>query len=404
MKIAYLINQYPKISHSFIRREILALEKLGVDIFRVSMRSCENELIDIADKQEFTKTFTILNLHPFVIFYNLIVCFLSHPILFLKALSMAIELGKSSEVGQVRHLIYLAESCALTNQLKKSNLTHIHAHFGTNSATTTLLTSILGHFTYSFTVHGPEEFDKPQSLSLTTKIKYATFVVAISSFARGQLYRWCPYAEWSKIKVVHCGLDEDFLDTPILPIPPTSQLLCIGRLTEQKGQGLLIKALAKIKQKGLNFKLLLVGDGPLRPTLEELIVSLELQDFVKIKGWATSQEIKQFFHESRALVLPSFAEGLPVVMIESFALGRPVIATYIAGNVELMENNLSGFLVPSGDIEALADAIEKMLLLDIDQLEAMAMIGNQRVKENHNSMIEARKLMVLFEEVTKSQN
>jgi glycosyltransferase involved in cell wall biosynthesis len=317
---------------------------------------------------------------------------------------MAIELGKSSEVGQVRHLIYLAESCALTNQLKKSNLTHIHAHFGTNSATTTLLTSILGHFTYSFTVHGPEEFDKPQSLSLTTKIKYATFVVAISSFGRGQLYRWCPYAEWSKIKVVHCGLDEDFLDTPILPIPPTSQLLCIGRLTEQKGQGLLIKALAKVKEKGLNFKLLLVGDGPLRPTLEELIVSLELQDFVKIKGWATSQEIKQFFHESRALVLPSFAEGLPVVMMESFALGRPVIATYIAGNVELMENNLSGFLVPSGDIEALADAIEKMLLLDIDQLEAMAMIGNQRVKENHSSIIEARKLMVLFEEVTKSQN
>jgi glycosyltransferase involved in cell wall biosynthesis len=228
--------------------------------------------------------------------------------------------------------------------------------------------------------------------------------VAISSFARGQLYRWCPYAEWSKIKVVHCGLDEDFLDTPILPIPPTSQLLCIGRLTEQKGQGLLIKALAKIKQKGLNFKLLLVGDGPLRPTLEELIVSLELQDFVKIKGWATSQEIKQFFHESRALVLPSFAEGLPVVMMESFALGRPVIATYIAGNVELMENNLSGFLIPSGDIEALADAIEKMLLLDIDQLEAMAMVGNQRVKENHSSIIEARKLVALFEEVTKSQN
>ena len=404
MKIAYLINQYPKISHSFIRREILALEKLGVDIFRVSMRSCENELIDIADKQEFTKTFTILNLHPFIIFYSVIVRFCRNPIRFLKALSLALELGKSSEVGQVRHLIYLAESCVLTNQLKKRNLAHIHAHFGTNSATTALLTSILGHFTYSFTVHGPEEFDKPQSLSLTTKIKYATFVVAISSFGRGQLYRWCPYAEWSKIKVVHCGLDEDFLDTSILPIPTTPQLLCIGRLTEQKGQGLLIKALAKVKEKGLNFKLLLVGDGPLRPTLEELIVSLELQDFMEITGWATSQEIKQFFHKSRALVLPSFAEGLPVVMMESFALGRPVIATYIAGNVELMENNLSGFLVPSGDIEALADAIEKMLLLDIDQLEAMAMIGNQRVKENHNSMTEARKLMVLFEEVTQSQN
>jgi glycosyltransferase involved in cell wall biosynthesis len=396
MNIAYLINQYPKISHSFIRREILALEQQGVNIFRVSLRSCENELIDLADKQEFAKTFTILAVNPLLIIYNILFRFLINPVSFFKAVILALELGKVSEVGRVRHLIYLAESCVLANQLKQRKIRHIHAHFGTNSTTVALFTSALGNFIYSFTVHGPEEFDKPLSLSLTKKIESAAFVVAISSFGKSQLYRWCPYQQWSKIHIVHCGLDQSFLNEPILPIPQTQQLLCIGRLSEQKGQCLLLEALAQVKNKGISFKLLLVGDGPLRPILEQLIISLGLNDSVEIKGWATSNEIKQFFNDSRALILPSFAEGLPVVMMESFALGRPVVSTYIAAITELVENNLSGFLVPSGDIRSLADAIERILILETNLLEQMGAIGNQKVKTEHDIMTEVQKLIALF--------
>ena len=175
------------------------------------------------------------------------------------------------------HFAYLAEACVLVSRFSQLNISHFHAHFGTNSAMVVLLNHVLGGPAYSFTVHGPKEFEKVEAIGLPKKIDCASFVVGISSYGRSQLYRWCNYNEWNKIKVIHCGLDESFFSHAQQPIPEELRLVCVGRLCEQKGQLLLVEAASKLVSLGYKFKLVLVGDGKLRAPIEEAIKSDKLE-------------------------------------------------------------------------------------------------------------------------------
>lgn len=397
MKVAYLINQYPKVSHSFIRREIIALEKLGLEISRYSIRPInQNDLVDNEDKQELAKTNVILKVRIWGLLYNLILVFFLNPFGWLKTLSLTIKIGLKSHRGILRHFAYFAEACVLWRSLKQEGITHIHAHFGTNSTAVAMLCHSLGNITYSFTVHGPEEFDQPFALSLTEKINQASFVIAISYYGQSQLYRWCSFDNWDKIHVVHCGVDPSFLDKPLQPICDTSQLVCVGRLCEQKGQLLLVKAVKILKDQGINFNLILVGDGEMRSPIEKLIREYNLENQIKITGWADSQQVQQYILESRGLILPSFAEGLPVVIMESLALARPVISTYVAGIPELVETDKSGWLIYAGCIESLTVAIKEILQMPLDKLTEMGINGQKKVQENHDINLETKKLAELI--------
>lgn len=397
MKIAYLINQYPKVSHSFIRREIAAVENCGIEVARFSIRSCEPELVDPMDKQEQELTEVVLGIGIFGLVFHLITQALRQPGLFVRALTLAWRIGWRSDRGIILHLAYLAEACYLRQRLSDLGVTHLHAHFGTNSATVALLCRVLGGPAYSFTVHGPEEFDKATVLALTEKIQHAAFTIAISSFGKSQLYRWCPQELWSTIHVVHCGLDQDFLSNkPSALRPQTPRLVCVGRLSEQKGHLLLLDAAALVAQNGVKFELVFVGDGPLRPQIEARATALGLETYLKITGWASAARVQEELLAARALVLPSFAEGLPVVIMEALALERPVISTYVAGIPELVEPGVCGWLVPAGDAEALANAMQTALAAPREQLEKMGKAGAQRVAERHDAATEARKLVSLF--------
>jgi len=396
MRIAYLINSYPMVSLSFIRREILALEKLGISVKRFSIRTWNDTLVDKTDQDELNKTQYILNVGGSGLVFSTILRFLKSPFAFLKALVLTGKIGWRSERGLLIHFIYLAESCVLREWLIKENIDHLHVHFGSNSTTVAMLCEILGGPGYSFTVHGPEDFDKVAAIALPEKIKRARFVVAISSYGRSQLYRWCDYQQWSKIHIVHCGLDQGFLATQPQPLPDHPNLVCVGRLSEQKGQILLLQAVAVLIQRGIKLKLVLVGDGDLRPAMETAIAALKIQDFVEITGWATEQEVKAQINAAKAMVLPSFAEGLPVVLMESLALGRPVISTYIAGIPELIEPGVCGWLVPAGDVECLAKALQELLQTPLETLTEMGLRGRERVREQHNGIKEATILADLF--------
>ncbi len=403
MKIAYLINQYPKVSHSFIRREIIALEKLGLEINRYSIRQINpDNLVDNDDKSELTKTNFILKVGVWGLLLNFIFLFLLRTITWLKAFFITLKIGLKSHRGILRNVAYFAEACVLLRSLKRENITHIHAHFGTNSTAVAMLCHILGDINYSFTVHGPEEFDQPVALSLTEKINRASFVIAISYYGQSQLYRWCSVDHWDKIHVVHCGVDPSFLDKQLQPIIDTSQLVCVGRLCEQKGQLLLVKAVKILRDQGINFNLILVGDGEMRSPIEELIREYNLEKQITITGWADSQQVQQYILESRGLILPSFAEGLPVVIMESLALARPVISTYVAGIPELVEENISGWLVYAGCIDSLTLAMKNILQTPLDKLTEMGQNGQKKVKDNHDINLEAKILAELFAKNIKS--
>ena len=399
LNIAYLINQYPKVSHSFIRREIQAIESSGILVRRYAIRSCRAELVDEADQKEGTLTRTVLENGAAPLLKSVAKAIFTRPKQIVQALNLAVKLGRRSDRGVLRHLIYLAEACLLNDWFAEDGIQHIHAHFGTNSTTVALLCAALGGPTYSFTIHGPEEFDTIQALSIVEKVQRSSFVATVSSFGRSQLYRWCDQSQWDKIKIIHCGVDQSFL-TEATPIPTEPRIVCVGRLCEAKGQLLLIQAIQPIVALGIPLKLVLVGDGSIRSQLETMIAEAGLQDHVEITGWASNERVRKEVLLARALVLPSFAEGLPVAIMEALALHRPVISTYIAGIPELVIPEKCGWLVPSGSVTELTTAIKAAIELPTEVLAQMGQAGAERVAQQHDVAIEAKKLADLFVEVT----
>jgi colanic acid/amylovoran biosynthesis glycosyltransferase len=276
-RIAYLVNQYPKGSHTFIRREIVGLEAAGVPVERFSIRSLEGRLVDAQDVEERKRTHVLLEEGPLALVGATLAAVFGRPREFGRALALAVRVGWRSDRGLLRHLVYLVEACHLLRELDARGTDHVHAHFGTNPATVAMLCRELGGPPYSFTVHGPDEFDKPEFLSLGEKIRRAEFVAGVSSFGRSQLYRHCGPEDWRKVKVVHCGVDAAFLDAPHVPVPAAPRLVCVGRLCEQKGQLLLVEAAARLAREGVDFELVLVGDGELREAIEEQVAANGLE-------------------------------------------------------------------------------------------------------------------------------
>lgn len=396
MKIGYLTNQYPKISHTFIRREIRALSELGVEVHRFSVRGAPEELEDEADRQEAALTRVLLDDGAKGLMTDVSRVLLTRPGRFSAALRLAAQLSVRAERGPVMQAAYLAEACRLVLWCEEARIEHLHVHFGTNPTTVALLAAALGGPSYSFTVHGPEEFDKAHLIHLREKILAAKFVVAISDYGRSQLYRLLPFSEWSKVHVVRCGVDSSYLDASPPPIVQRHHLVCVGRLSEQKGQMLLVEALAQLRDEGSEFELTLVGDGELRENVESLIRERSLEGVVKITGWASGDAVRAHLAAASALVLPSFAEGLPVVIMEALALGRPVLSTYVAGIPELVRPGQSGWLVPAGSVPELKKGITTVLATPVPELERLGREGRQLVEAEHNVRSNAMRLSELF--------
>lgn len=396
MRIAYFINQYPKVSHSFIRREILALERQGFEVQRIALRGWDAELVDVEDVSERDKTQYVLQGGVKGLAAPVLQVLRAQPRRFFAALWLALRMGRRADRPWPYHLVYLAEACLLLNWVRAFGAEHVHAHFGTNSTEVVMLANELGGPAYSFTVHGPEEFDKPQSIYLGEKVRRAAFVAAISSYGRSQLFRWVAHTHWEKVKVVHCGLERAFHDVPAVAVPAAPRLVCVGRLCEQKGQLLLLEAARILAVQGVEFELVLAGDGEMRGQIEALIARHGLQAKVRITGWISSEQVRAEILAARALVLPSFAEGLPVVIMEAMALRRPVLTTYVAGIPELVNPGENGWLFPAGAVDELAAAMTDCLAQPAEVLQRMGESAYQKVLERHDIDTEAAKLASLL--------
>ncbi|HEX6708112.1 MAG TPA: glycosyltransferase [Albitalea sp.] len=396
LRVAYLVNQYPKVSHSFIRREILALERQGVSVQRIAVRGWDEALVDEADLRERELTRYVLRGGLWPLVAPTLRALRDHPRGFLQAMLLACRMGWRGDRPLPFHLVYLAQACFILSWLRESGATHLHAHFGTNPAEVAMLVHALGGPPFSFTVHGPEEFDRPIALGLGEKLRRCAFAVAVSSYGRSQLYRWVASAHWPKIRVVHCGLDREFHAVPVAPVPAAPRLVCVGRLCEQKGQLLLLQAAQRLRQRGVDFELVLAGDGEMRPEVESLIQAAGLQAQVRITGWIAAAQVRDEILAARAMVLPSFAEGLPVALMEAMALRRPVVTTHIAGIPELVQPPENGWLVPAGDVDALAAAMQDCLAADAGTLARMGEAARQRVLERHDVDAQVAQLAALF--------
>lgn len=397
MRLAYLTTSYPEVSHTFIRREILELEKLGHSVERLSIRAPHSTLVDPDDLAEVAHTYYCL---PRLV-RELPAALLVDPRSLLRALWMTLQMARVSHRSLLVNLAYLAEALTIAKHLRERDVQHVHVHFGTNAAATARLVRALGGPNYSMTIHGPAELDSAIGFSLGAKIEDAEFVVAITDYCGAQLRRWVGPEHWDKIRVVHCAVPEPLFDEA-RPIDPDSRtLVCVGRLTPQKGQLLLLDAVRRLVAEGIDLHLVLAGDGEMRDEVEERIRAFQLEDHVEITGWIDAAEVTRRLQEARAMVLPSFAEGLPVVIMEAFALARPVLSTYIAGIPELVVNEENGWLVPAGSVDQLTHALRAVMETPTERLDAMGAAGQEAARIAHALPTEVSRLEKHFREFVR---
>ena len=396
MILGYLTTYYPQISHSFIRREILALESLGHVVRRYAIRR-GGFVVDPVDLVEWDRTRALLRAGGARIALAVLLA-MGRPGRFFGALRLAVRAGRRSERGVLRHLAYLAEACVLLRWCRSDGVEHLHAHFGSNPASVAMLCRALGGPPYSFTAHGIEVFDAPGLMVLDEKVSRSAFTIGVSQFARSQLCRWSSPRDWDRIHVVRCGVDDQILSRPPQPVPDVQRLVCVSRFSPEKGHLTLIRALARLREQGRVFEVVLVGDGPMREELEAFAGRLGVLEQLRFAGWANGAGVIDEILASRALVLPSFSEGLPVVLMEALALGRPCIASQITGVPELVEQGCTGWLVPAGSDEALARAMAEALDADPAELDRMGRLGAKRVAALHDARTEAAHLAKLFAE------
>lgn len=399
MTIAYLTNQYPKVSHIFIRREIRALEERGWHVAPISIRRTRERLPDPADLAEATRTRVLLDGGPASLGRASLETVRSHPAQFRNALRIAVKMGRKSERGLARHLAYLAEACVLRKECAGRDIRHIHAHHGTNPAAVARLCHALGGPSYSFTVHGPEEFEQAARLALDGKIAAAAFVVSVSEYGRAELFRWCAAGDRGKIHLVRCGIDDVFLNDPPTPVPDVARVVCVGRLDSQKDPMTLVHAFRILAKRGTRCELVWVGDGPMRTAIEQEIQRSPSDLRITLSGWANSRQVLAQLRNARALVLPSRSENIPSVIMEAFALRRPVVSTKVGGIDELVQDGVNGWLVPPRSADALAGALRQVLQTPVARLYEMGCNGNGLVNRFHTVAGQAEQLDKLFRSI-----
>ena len=395
MRIAYLTGEYPRATDTFIQREVANLRSMGVDVQTFSIRRTSDEhIVGEEQKTERDRTFYILPpnwINLVVAHLNLL---LSSPKKYLETIKLAFTTSQPGLRGAFYQLFYFLEAGIVAHQVKQKQIEHLHNHIVEASGTVAMLAANMGNFSYSFTLHGPYIFFKPYQWRLDEKIKRALFVCCISNYARSQGMIFAPAEKWDRMHIIHCGVDPSLFDLASHRQSGT-RLLYVGRIAAAKGLPILLESLAILKIEYPGILLTVVGDGEDRKNLEEMTAKLGLSQNVNFVGYKSQTEVRKYFQQTDVFVMSSFAEGIPVVLMEAMAAGVPVVATQIAGISELVEDGISGYLVPPGDSNILTIRIAE-LLKDCELRAKFGTAGRTKVEKDFNIQHEAARLYKLM--------
>lgn len=397
MKIAYLTSMYARAADTFIRREVQGLRAMGHEVHTFSARRAKGEDIDDEIKREQAGTIYLTEQSIRDLVGSGFQRLRKRPRRFFRAVATAFSLGRPGVKNRIWQVAYLLEASLLAERMERLGVQHLHNHIAQASATVALLASEMSGIPYSMTVHGPHIFFEPREQALGPKVSRSAFTACITEFCRSQIKIFTPYRDWGRLEIIRCGLDETFLGHPMTPVPDTDRVVTVGRLCEEKGQMALIEVVAALRDEGIRVELVVVGDGPLRGPMEALARDLGVADRVDFRGWQSSGGVRAAIEGCRLMLHPSFAEGLPVVIMEALALGRPVIASRIAGIPELVVDGESGWIVTPGDVGDTLRALKEALRTPVDRLTEMGKAGRVRVEQEHDVKRETAKLARLIE-------
>jgi glycosyltransferase involved in cell wall biosynthesis len=395
-KIAYLTSLYPAASHTFVLREVTALRDLGLEVETCSIRRPDAaHLIGPEEQAAFDSTFFTVQSakNPGYVLKSLGNA-LRQPGRFLSTLGLAWRTAPPGVKGAFKQTIYLAEAILLAQHLRDKGIEHLHNHFANSAANVAMMAAELNDIRFSYTLHGPTDLLEPDTWHLEDKTNRASFVSCISYFARSQVMLFSKPEQWDKLKIIHCGVIPERYETDAAPVDSTgTELIFVGRLAPVKGVRILLEAFTKARETRPDLTLTLVGDGEDRAHLEHL--AAPLGDAVNFRGFLSQEEVAAALAKADVLVLPSFAEGLPVVLMEALAARRAVICTQVAGVGELVEEGVSGFRVPPSDVDTLAARIGQ-LADDPELRRSMGEVGQKKVRADFDIRIEAGKLAQHF--------
>ncbi|SHH18357.1 Glycosyltransferase involved in cell wall bisynthesis [Cognatiyoonia sediminum] len=398
--IAYLTGEYPAVSHTFILREVEALKRLGSRVSTCSIRQTGPEHHrGPSEKAALESTFYVLKTarRPVKLFAALLAAVLSPGRLF-RAIALAWRTRPPGFKAGLYQVFYLIEAMILSKHLKEKAVDHLHNHFGNSSCSVAMLTSELSGIPFSYTMHGPAIFFEPRYWRIDEKIARAKFVACISHFCRSQGMIFADPQYWPKMHIVHCGVQPENY-TPNPAGKSGRQFIFVGRLAAVKGILVLIDAFAKTRAQHPDARLTIVGDGVERAKIEDFIAQKGVSDAVHLTGYLSQDEVAEHLSNSDVFVLPSFAEGVPVVLMEAMASRLPVIATRIAGIQELVADGQTGTTIPPADVDALATAMSAMFD-DPDQWSKMGDEGRKKIETDFNQDKEAAWLRTLIEAET----
>jgi glycosyltransferase involved in cell wall biosynthesis len=382
-RVGYLISQYPAVNHTFILREIRTLRALGFDIRVVSIRQPDRapNALSAEEADEYARTSFVLGTGAATIAVIHTRTFFASPLRYLKTLALALSLGGWNIRKALQHALYFGEAVIVGHRLSHQGVRHAHTHFASNVM---LLASRLFPISFSMTIHGPDEFNDTVGFHMAEKVAAALFVATISHFASSQTMRASESRHWHKIYTLPLGVDPDAFAPRTPPSTKPFEILCVGRLAPVKAHLVLLEVIGLLIKAGRkDLRLVLVGNGPARREIEQEIARQKLEDWVRLEGALNHDRVIEFYRRASLFALASFAEGVPVVLMEAMAMEVPCVATWVAGVPELIRDGIDGLLVPPAHPEALASAI--MRLMDDPALAVrLGRSGRERVIECYN--------------------
>ena len=360
-RVAYLTSQYPATSHTFILREVAAVRGRGIAVDTFSIRPpSDDELTDPAISAEAKTTFNILSqgLPTFAGAHLKLLA--ASPARYARGFMQALRHRPPGLRGLGLALAHFAEAGVLGIELRRRQVTHLHNHFANSAATVGFLAAGMIDLPWSFMIHGISESDYPAGITLPAKVRAAQFVACASWFGRAQAMRVVEPEHWSKIQVIRCGIPVDQL-APTTASRSGREIVCVGRLSPEKGQSGLLEIFASIRRRVVEARLVLIGSGPDEQILRSQADRLGLGDAVQFAGRRSETDTLEAIAGADILVVSSFMEGLPIVLMEAMAVGTAVIAPRLAGIPELIDDGRNGLLFTPSNWNELEDRIERLL-------------------------------------------
>ncbi|MDZ4799396.1 MAG: glycosyltransferase [Bryobacteraceae bacterium] len=398
LRIGYLISRYPAISHTFILREVLLLASCGIDVVPASINVPDrpDSGLTSEERTEAARTFYVKQAGAGEVLSALLWWLSRAPGDVIETLIWSLSLGGTDIRKLLYQAFYFAEALLVARWLRQNRLSHLHVHFATPAASVGMLAARLAGTTFSITIHGPDEFYDAPGYSLTEKIAACTFLPCIGNYARSQMMKLSPPEHWDRFEVTPLGVDPaQFAPRPFRPAPDPFEILCVGRLVPAKGQHVLVAAVARLRAEGRKVMLRFVGDGPDRASLERQAAALGLGTSVRFEGAVTQDVIREFYRSADVFALASFAEGIPVVLMEAMAMEVPCVTTWITGIPELIRDGVDGLLVAASDEAALAQAIAR-LQDDPELRRTIGAAGRQRVIDRYNLAPNVERLAAVY--------